>query len=68
MDWLKCFKCGKNIDENEIHYTINLHKEVFESGGVSVIEADTIKVYCLQCAELFDFNSISVPLKKDITN
>jgi len=29
MDWLKYFKCGNNIDENEIHYSINLHKEVF---------------------------------------
>ena len=65
MDWLKCFHCDKEIEEDENHFTINLHKERVEGGAITVLSADSVKIYCSKCAELYDFDKISVPLKDE---
>ena len=64
MSWLNCSHCGKDIEDNERHYALNLGEEVFEDGAITVIWEDEIKTFCLKCAELHDLDAIQVPLKK----
>ena len=65
MCWLSCSHCSKNIEDNEVHYSINFHKEVYEAGAMTVLQADGVLAYCSKCADLFDFTKIAVPLKDE---
>ena len=63
MEWIECYGCQRKILPGETHWSVNVHREIFEEGWViRVIDATSIAVYCEECARLRNFDEIVVPL------
>ena len=58
-----CDGCDKPIPEGTPMWSVNIHKEVFEAGAITVLQADSAKVFCEECAESLDFSSIDIKRK-----
>jgi hypothetical protein len=63
-----CSSCNKSIFSGETMWSINVHREVDERGGLTVLLADCIYLFCEDCAKQYDFNNISVPMKTSAVN
>ena len=58
-----CFECDGVIPDGVPMWSINLHREVYGDGVITVLEADCVFVFCEKCAKLKDFTKIHVPNK-----
>lgn len=58
-----CVDCHRSILERESMWSVNVHREVFEDGAISVLQADCYLVLCEACAGKRDFNRVVVPLR-----
>jgi len=52
MPMFKCSHCGKDIEDNEPYFSVNLGKEKIDGGAITVIHEDSVKEFCLKCADL----------------
>ena len=58
-----CDGCDKPIPEGTPMWSVNVHKEVYEAGAISVLQANSTKVFCEECADKLDFSSIEIKHK-----
>jgi hypothetical protein len=58
-----CCNCEKSIPVGEPMWSVNHCHEVFEEEAMTVLYADIVYVYCIECAEQKDFRNIIVPNK-----
>ena len=64
MDFeFRCVDCDKLIADGEPMWSVNVNREVFEDGAITVLQADSYKVYCEECAQSLDFLGIHIPRK-----
>jgi hypothetical protein len=56
-----CVDCRRSILEGEPMWSVNVHREIFEDGAISVLQADCHLVLCEPCAAKRDFNRVVVP-------
>ena len=61
-----CDVCEKAIPDGETMWSVNVHREVFEDGAITVLEAASCWVFCEDCANLRDFPNMQVPFKNFI--
>jgi len=60
----KCQHCKKDIEVHEKYYSINITKEVFEDGAVTVLDDERAIQFCIECGELYDLFAARAPLKR----
>jgi hypothetical protein len=56
-----CVDCHRSILGREPMWSVNVHREVFEDGAISVLQADCHLVLCEDCAAGRDFGRVHVP-------
>jgi hypothetical protein len=56
-----CVDCRRSILEGEPMWSVNVHREIFENGAISVLQADCYLVLCEPCAAKRDFGRVHVP-------
>jgi hypothetical protein len=57
-----CSICEKFILAGETMWSVNVHREVSDDGAITVLDADSIYIFCEDCAQHRDFLNISIPL------
>lgn len=58
-----CLDCHRGILKREPMWSVNVHRETYEGGGLSVLQADCYLVLCEACAGKWDFDRVVVPLR-----
>lgn len=61
----RCCDCGKQIADNELMWSVNVHLESADDAGVAVHQADCYKIFCEACGHRYDFKRIHIPRKHD---
>ncbi len=57
-----CNMCHKHIQENEQHYTVNLHKERMQENEINVDYAETILTTCIDCGHKIHKDALTIAL------
>lgn len=59
-----CSVCGREIEYNELYYSLNLHLEaLLEDETIQVHRADCLKMLCLSCSSEFELYKVAIPSK-----
>ena len=57
-----CSHCKKGIVSDERMCSVNVHRETFSNGCITVHKATSHFVFCSTCAEQRDFGGMTIPL------
>ena len=61
----RCMDCGVVVHDGQSMWSVNVHREVFVDGAITVHEADCYKLFCDACGRKRDFLHMAIPLKTD---
>ena len=59
-----CSECKKTIPDGTPMWSINLQYETFVEGAITVHEANSVFIFCKECADTKDFSKITVSVKE----
>lgn len=62
----RCTECGGVIPDGATMWSVNIHQERFEDGGLSVLQADCYHVFCGDCAVIKAWNKVSIPDRREL--